>query len=80
LQRLAEQDEVSVDQFIAVSIAEKIAALTTGSYLQKRANRGNRASYEAVLAIVPNVEPELHDRLPSLSSFKCKQMLESRRC
>lgn len=65
LQRLAEQDGVSMDQFVAVAIAEKIAALTTERYLQERASRGDRASYEAVLAKVPDVEPELHDRLPS---------------
>jgi hypothetical protein len=65
LQRLAEQDGVSMDQFVAVAIAEKIAALTTEHYLQERASRGSRASYEAVLAKVPDVEPELQDRLPS---------------
>jgi predicted transcriptional regulator len=65
LQRLAEQDGISMDQFVALAIAEKIAALTTERYLQERANRGDRASYEAVLAKVPDVEPELHDKLPS---------------
>ena len=65
LQRLAERDGISMDQFVALAIAEKIAALTTESYLQGRANRGDRASYEAVLSKVPDVEPELHDKLPS---------------
>jgi hypothetical protein len=54
-----------MDQFVAVAIAEKIAALTTEHYLQERASRGDRVSYEAVLAKVPDVEPELQDRLPS---------------
>jgi hypothetical protein len=64
LQRLAEQDGISMDQFVALAIAEKIAALMTKTYLQERANRGDRASYEAVLVKVPDVEPELHDKLP----------------
>ena len=58
LQKLAEQDGVSMDQFVVLAVAEKISALTTESYLQARANRGDRLKYEAVLAKVPDVEPE----------------------
>ena len=65
LQKLAEQDGISMDQFVTLAIAEKIAALATECYLQERANRGNRASYAAVLSKVPDIEPESHDKLPS---------------
>lgn len=64
LQSLAEQDGVSLDQFIALAVAEKISALTTEGYLQEHASRGDRAKYEAVLAKVADVEPELYDQLP----------------
>ena len=64
LQILAEQDGVSLDQFIALAVAEKISALTTEGYLQARASRGDRAKYETVLAKVADVEPELYDQLP----------------
>ena len=64
LQKLAERDGISLDQFVTLAVAEKISALTTESYLQERAKRGERKKYEAVLAKVPDVEPELHD-LPS---------------
>ncbi len=66
LQKLAEQDGVSLDQFVAVAIAEKISALTTEVYLQERANRGSREKYDAVLKKVPDVEAETYDRLPSV--------------
>jgi predicted transcriptional regulator len=66
LQELAERDGISVDQFVALAVAEKISALTTESYLQERAKRGNRLNYEAVLAKVPDVEPEPKDKLPSV--------------
>ena len=33
-----------MDQFVALAIAEKIAALATECCLQEQANRGNRAS------------------------------------
>jgi hypothetical protein len=65
LRKLAERDGISVDQFIAIAVAEKISALTTESYLQERAKRGSRSKYEAVLAKVPDVAPEPHDELPS---------------
>ena len=65
LQKLAEQDGVSLDQFVVLAIAEKISALTTEGYLRERANRGNRSKYENVLAKVSDIEPESYDRLPS---------------
>lgn len=61
LQKLAEQDGVSLDQFVALAIAEKISALTTEDYLKKRAQRGDRATYEAVLAKVADVSPVADD-------------------
>ncbi|MBM3224814.1 MAG: toxin-antitoxin system HicB family antitoxin [Candidatus Tectomicrobia bacterium] len=61
--QLAEQDGVSVDQFIATAVAEKIAVLLTIEYLQERAKRGNREKFEAVLAKVPDVAPDEYDQL-----------------
>ena len=64
LQELAEREGISIDQFIATAVAEKMAALMTESYLAERAQRGSRAKYEAALAQVPDVEPEEYDKLP----------------
>jgi hypothetical protein len=64
LQELAEREGITVEQFIATAVAEKMAVLMTESYLQERAKRGSRAKYEAALAQVPDVEPEEYDRLP----------------
>ena len=61
--KLAQQDGISLDQFIVTAVAEKVAALTTVEYLQERAKRGGLEKFEAVLAKVPDVEPEPHDRL-----------------
>ena len=64
LQTLAERDGISIDQFIATAVAEKMAALLTEAYLEARAQRGSRTKYEAALVHVPDVEPEPYDRLP----------------
>jgi hypothetical protein len=65
LQVLSAQVGVSVDQFITTAVSEKIAALTTETYLEELAKRGSRDKYDAVLAKVPDIEPEECDRLPT---------------
>ena len=60
---LAERDEISINQFITLALAEKIAALEAAEYLQQRAVRADRASYLAVLKKAPDVEPDEADRL-----------------
>jgi hypothetical protein len=61
---LAKEDEVSIDQFIATAMAEKIAVLDANTYIADRAARGSRAKFEAVLAKVPHTEPEPGDEKP----------------
>ena len=64
LQEVAAQDGISVDQFVALAIAEKISALKTVGYLETLANEGDRESYDAVLAKVPDIEPDEQDKWP----------------
>jgi hypothetical protein len=66
LSDLAGRDGISIDQFISTAIAEKLSALMTESYLKDRAKRGDRSKYEAILAKVPDVEPEEYDRIPTV--------------
>ena len=63
IKKLAKQEGISMNQFIALAVAEKLSALMTVEYLEERARRGSRAKYEAVLKKVPDVEPEAYDRL-----------------
>ena len=65
LGEVAEKEGVSINQLINSAVAEKMSALLTAEYLAKRANRGNRAKFVAVLGKVPDVEPETHDRVES---------------
>ena len=66
LHDLAGRDGISIDQFISTAIAEKLSALMTENYLKERAKRGSRSKYEAILAKVPDVDPEAYDRLPNV--------------
>ncbi len=63
LREIADEEGVSINQFVTLAIAEKIATLTTIEYLEKRAQRGSREKLLAVLDKVPDVEPEEHDKL-----------------
>jgi len=62
---IAGEDHISLNQFIASAVAEKISALTTETYLADRAARGSVGKFRAALSKVPNVEPEAFDRTPN---------------
>jgi hypothetical protein len=63
VRELAEREGISINQFIATAVAEKLAALMTEEYLEGRAKHGSRAKYKTALAQVPDVEPEAYDRI-----------------
>jgi len=65
LRDLAEREGASINQIISAAVGEKVASLKTLEYLRERARRGSRQLFDAVLAKVPDVEPEEFDRLPN---------------
>jgi uncharacterized protein (DUF1778 family) len=63
IRKLANVDGISINQFISTAAAEKLAALMTVDYLEKRAKRGTRQRFEAALKRLPDVEPADDDKL-----------------
>jgi len=63
LGEVAEREGVSINQLISSAVAEKMSALMTEEYIAARAKRASRRKFEAVLAKVPNVEPDESDRI-----------------
>lgn len=63
IRELAEQDDVSINQFIATAAAEKAAALLTVKYLEERAGRADGRVFDRVLARVPDADPMNGDEL-----------------
>jgi len=59
---IARQDQVSMNQFIASAVAEKVSALATEQYLNERAARGSPDKFRAALAQVPDVDAPTFDR------------------
>jgi len=63
VRELAERENVSINQFISLALAEKIAALMTEEYIEKRAARANKDSFEAAMKKVADREALDEDRL-----------------
>lgn len=62
VKRLAKEEGISINQFVASATAEKMSAFMTRDYLAERAQRGSRAKFDAVLAKVPHAPPRDDDR------------------
>ena len=62
VRKMAVDEGISINQFIATAVAEKLSALMTETYLQERARLGSREAYEAALAQVPHAQPDDLDR------------------
>ena len=63
VKELAKQEGISINQFVATAVAEKMAALMTSDYLAERAAKGSREAFDAVLAKVPEQTPFEDDAL-----------------
>lgn len=62
---LAERDHTSLNQFIALAVAEKVAALEAAAFFQARAERGRGTDLAKMLDQVPDVPPLPGDEWPA---------------
>ena len=63
IRELAKHEGISINQFLASAAAEKMAALLTEEYIEKRAKRASSKKFQKVLKKIPDVEPEEYDRI-----------------
>jgi hypothetical protein len=68
LKRAADQDGISINQFISLAVAEKLSALETYDIIAERAKGASRESLLAAMALVPKGEVVEGDELPNASS------------
>lgn len=61
VKELAARDDISLNQFVASAVAEKMASLLTIDYLREEAAKGQRADFDAFLAAVPDNPPAEDD-------------------
>jgi hypothetical protein len=63
VKKLVWEEGISMNRFIARAVSEKVWALFVGVYLEERARRGSRESFDIALAQVEDGEPDVWDRL-----------------
>ena len=63
IKELAQKEGVSINQFIASAVAEKVSAITTEEYLLSRAQQADKNAFESILNQVPNRQPLPGDEL-----------------
>ena len=63
VRKLAKEDNISINQFVATALAEKMSALKTEEYLMERAEKGKKSKFKKALSKVKNTEPDEEDKL-----------------
>lgn len=63
LKEFSKAEQISMNQFIATAVAEKMAALETFDYLDKRAQKGDYEHFKNILSKAPNRKPLKGDEL-----------------
>ena len=63
-EELARRDGVSLNQFVATAVAEKVSALSTADYFARRAARADRAKFDAIMARAGTLPPREGDEPP----------------
>jgi predicted transcriptional regulator len=54
VRELALRDEISVNQFIAAAVSEKMASVMTLDYLRQEAAKGSRSDFDRFMNLSPN--------------------------
>ncbi len=63
VRKLAERENISINQLATLAIAEKVAALETAYYLLQRAGKADKKKFLRAMAKVPDVKPDKQDIL-----------------
>jgi predicted DNA-binding protein len=63
LKEFAKHESISMNQFIATAIEEKMATLETYDYLEERSKKGSIKHLQSILEKVPKNRPNKEDEL-----------------
>ncbi|GHD43427.1 hypothetical protein GCM10017083_09560 [Thalassobaculum fulvum] len=64
VERLAKQEGTSLNQFVAMAVAEKVSALDTAQYFQERRQRADPEAFARIMAREGGEPPREGDELP----------------
>ncbi len=60
---IAEREEITLDQFIALALASQISSWNVGESFNQRAKQGDWEKAREILAKAPDIETEDYDKL-----------------
>ncbi len=63
VRELAKKEGISINQFLAAAVAEKMSALMPHEYPEARASCGSREAFDRAMAKVKDQAPEPHDQI-----------------
>lgn len=63
-ERLAERDGASLNQFIAVAVAQKVSAMETAAFYEERRGRADLEAFDRFMAREGGEPPRPGDELP----------------
>jgi 23S rRNA G2445 N2-methylase RlmL len=63
VEALAKRENISVEQLLTIALSAQVSAWMTKDYIEEKAKRGSLEKFQQVLKKVPDVEPEIRDRL-----------------
>ena len=64
--RLAKEDGVSLNEWIAAAVAQKVGAVETAAeFFRRRAGDARPEDLQAILALVPDQSPDAGDDVPA---------------
>ncbi len=63
IKKLAKQDGISINQFVSSAVAEKMSALMTIEYLEKRAGKSSKSKFKKALSKIKDIAPEDYDKI-----------------
>jgi hypothetical protein len=63
-ERLAAEDGTSLNQFVAMAVAEKISALRTASYFSGRRGAADWAAFDRIMSRQSGEAPRRGDEMP----------------
>ena len=73
LKDAAEQDGVSINQFVSLAVAEKLSALQTFNLIAEKAAKGSRKNFLKAMSMVPAGNAVAGDEIPTGYKRKTKR-------
>lgn len=64
VERRAREDGISINQFVATAVAEKLAAMNTAAFFAERRDRADREAFDRLMQRKGGEPPRPDDTLP----------------